>query len=169
MAAWLRDLDLADYQALWRWSVGDIGRFWSRVWDRYGVIADGDPSVALADARMPGARWFPDVALSYPEHIFRGKRDDAPAVHFASEGTDAATWNWAQLRHETARIRAGLARIGVGRGDRIAGVMPNIPETLAAFLATTSLGAICRAVHRSSGRARSSIGSPRSSRSSCSP
>jgi acetoacetyl-CoA synthetase len=97
MAAWLRDLNLPDYDALWRWSVEDIGRFWRRVWDRDGVIADGDPSVGLLDARVPGARWFPNVSLSYPEHIFRGKRDDAPAVHFASEATGTATWNWAQL------------------------------------------------------------------------
>ncbi len=142
MASWLRDLDLPDYNALWRWSVEDVGRFWRRVWDRYGVVADGDPSVALADATMPGARWFPQVALSYPEHVFRGKRDDAAAVHFAAEASPAETWTWAQLRDETARIRAGLRRMGVGRGDRVAGVMPNIPETVAAFLATTSLGAI---------------------------
>jgi acetoacetyl-CoA synthetase len=142
MAAWLRELGLADYEALWQWSVQDIGRFWRRVWDRYGVQADGDPSTALADASMPGASWFPDVALSYPEHIFLGKRDDAPAVHFAGEDGPPETWDWARLRRETAQIRAGLRRMGVGRGDRVAGVMPNIPQTLAAFLATSSLGAI---------------------------
>jgi acetoacetyl-CoA synthetase len=139
--AWLRDLGLADYDALWRWSVEDIERFWRRVWDRYDVQADGDPSVVLADAAMPGARWFPDVALSFPEHVFRDKGDDAPAVHFASELMLLETWTWGRLRDETARIRAGLRRLGVARGDRVAGYLPNAPETLAAFLAVTSLGA----------------------------
>ena len=73
MTAWLNDLGLEDYQALHRWSVEDLPRFWRRVWDRYGVRADGDPTVVLADATMPGARWFPDVALSMPEHVFAGQ------------------------------------------------------------------------------------------------
>ena len=142
MTTWLRELGLADYDALWEWSVADVGRFWRRIWDRYGVIADGDPTVALADASMPGARWFPNVALSFPEHVFAGKADDDPAVHFASETRPLESWTWARLRSETVRIRAGLRRMGVGPGDRVAGCLPNIPETIAAFLATTSLGAI---------------------------
>jgi acetoacetyl-CoA synthetase len=142
MTAWLHDLGLPDYNALWAWSVADVGRFWKRVWDRYEVQADGDPAVALADATMPGARWFPDVALSYPEHVFKGKSDDAVAVYFTAEGRELDFWTWARLRIETARIRAGLRAMGVERGDRVAACLPNIPETLAAFLATTSLGAI---------------------------
>jgi acetoacetyl-CoA synthetase len=142
MTAWLHDLGLPDYNALWAWSVADVGRFWKRVWDRYEVQADGDPAVALADATMPGARWFPDVALSSPEHVFKGKSDDAVAVYFTAEGRELDFWTWARLRIETARIRAGLRAMGVERGDRVAACLPNIPETLAAFLATTSLGAI---------------------------
>jgi acetoacetyl-CoA synthetase len=142
MTAWLRELDLPDYNALWEWSVADIGRFWRRVWDSFGVEADGDPTVVLADATMPGARWFPGVALSYPEHVFKGKTDDAVAVSFAGEGREFGQWTWAQLRRQTARIRAGLQAMGVGEGDRVAACLPNIPETLAAFLATASLGAI---------------------------
>ena len=142
MAVWLSDLGLAGYEALWRWSVDDIGRFWRRVWDRYGVRADGDPSVALADATMPGARWFPHVSLSFAEHVFAGKRDDRPALHFASEDSPVGIWDWARLRSETAAIRAGLERMGIGRGDRVAAVMPNVPQTVAAFLATASLGAV---------------------------
>ena len=142
MTAWLRDLGLDDYNALWEWSVADIGRFWKRVWDRYDVQADGDPSVVLADATMPGAQWFPDVALSMPEHVFAGKDDDAPAVFFAGEERPLQSWSWQELRRQTAQIRAGLKRMGVADGDRVAACMVNLPETLAAFLATTSLGAI---------------------------
>jgi acetoacetyl-CoA synthetase len=142
MTAWLRELELEDYDALWRWSVADIGRFWKRIWDRYDVQADGDPTVALADATMPGAQWFPDVALSMPEHVFKDKRADAPAVFFATESAAMQHWTWAELERETAQIRAGLRAMGVGRGDRVAACLPNLPQTLAAFLATTSLGAI---------------------------
>jgi acetoacetyl-CoA synthetase len=142
MATWCADLGLPDYDALWRWSVDDLDRFWRRVWDRYEVRADGDPSVVLADAAMPGARWFPDVRLSFAEHVFVGKRDDQPALYCASEDSELEIWDWSRLRRETAGIRAGLERFGVGKGDRVAAVMPNIPQTVAAFLATASLGAV---------------------------
>ena len=142
MTAWLRELGLDDYDALWRWSVADIRRFWKRVWDRYDVHADGDATNVLADAAMPGARWFPDVALSMPEHVFIGKDPSAPAVHFRGEQRPLDTWSWARLSDETRRIRTGLRAMGVGRGDRVVACLPNAPETVAAFLATASLGAI---------------------------
>jgi acetoacetyl-CoA synthetase len=142
MGAWLEDLGLEDYEALWRWSVQDIERFWRRVWDRYQVQADGDPSTVLADASMPGAQWFPHVSLSLPEHIFAGKQDTQSAIYFAGETQPLTTWTWAELKQQTAQIRHGLKQLGVKQGDRVAGCLPNIPHTLAAFLATTSLGAI---------------------------
>jgi acetoacetyl-CoA synthetase len=139
--ALMRDVGAADYEALWRWSVDDVGRFWRTLWDRFQVQADGDPSVALANASMPTAAWFPDVALSMPEHVFRGKDDAAVAIRFATEGAPLQAWTWGQLRAETTRIRAGLRGMGVARGDRVAGYLPNAPQTVAAFLATASLGA----------------------------
>jgi acetoacetyl-CoA synthetase len=141
--ALLRDeLGLADAAELHAWSIEDIGRFWrTAVWDRFGVLHDGDPEPALADARMPGARWFPNVALSFPEHVFRDKADDAVALHAAGEVRDLESWTWGRLRGETARIRAGLRAMGVGRGDRVVGYLPHVPETVAAFLAVSSLGA----------------------------
>ncbi|SFC98152.1 acetoacetyl-CoA synthetase [Nocardioides terrae] len=132
----------ADYESLRVWSVEHPEEFWRAVWDRYGVVADGDPTTVLASTEMPGAQWFPDVALSFSEHVFRGKADDAVALTHASELREAETWTWGRLRAETARIRAGLRVLGVGRGDRVAAYLPNIPEALAAMLATTSLGAV---------------------------
>lgn len=136
----------ADYESLRRWSVDHPDEFWRAVWDRFGVVADGDPTTVLADASMPGAVWFPDVALSYPEHVFLGKDDEAVALQHASELRPShggvESWTWGRLRRETARIRAGLQALGVTRGDRVAAYLPNIPEALAAMLATTSLGAI---------------------------
>jgi acetoacetyl-CoA synthetase len=139
--ALMRDVGAADYEALWRWSVEDVGRFWGTIWDRYGVQADGDRTVALADPGMPGATWFPDVALSMPEHVFHGKDDAAVAIRFGAEGAPLQAWTWGQLREETARIRAALRAMGVVRGDRVVGYLPNAPQTVAAFLATASLGA----------------------------
>ncbi|MCW2985378.1 MAG: Acetoacetyl-CoA synthetase [Conexibacter sp.] len=140
--ALMRDIGVDDYDALWRWSTNNVGRFWKTLWDRFDVQADGDPSVALAEATMPGARWFPHVRLSMPEHVFRDATGDQIAIRFAGEGVDLDAWTWDDLHGETARIRAGLERMGVRRGDRVAGYLPNGPHTIAAFLATASLGAI---------------------------
>ena len=126
-------------------------------------------SEVLADAPMPGARWFAGATLSYPEHIFRGRDDDAVAIRHASELRPLESMTWGQLRTLTARIQAGLRARGVGPGDRVVAYMPNIPETIAAFLATAGLGAIWSCARRTSARARSSTASRRSSRRYCSP
>lgn len=138
----MRKLGFSTYEEFHGWSVTHLEEFWRLVWDSFDVQADGDPTVVLADDSMPGAAWFPDVALSYPEHVFRGRDDAAVALRHASEVRPTEAWTWGRLRAETARIRAGLVRLGVGRGDRVAAYLPNIPEALAAMLATTSLGAV---------------------------
>ncbi|MCW3040847.1 MAG: acetoacetate--CoA ligase [Solirubrobacterales bacterium] len=142
MGALMREVGAADYNALWEWSVADVERFWRTLWDRFEILADGDPTRVLDTHDMPGARWFPDVALSFPEHVFRGKDPSALALQFAREDAPLGAWSWGELTEQVTRIRAGLAALGVGRGDRVAGYLPNIPEAVAAFLATTSLGAI---------------------------
>jgi acetoacetyl-CoA synthetase len=91
---------------------------------------------------MPGAQWFPGARLSYAEHIFRGKDDAATAIVHASELREQAAMSWGELRELTSQIAAGLRDLGVGEGDRVVAYMPNIPETIAAFLACASLGAI---------------------------
>src|SRR4051812_48396659 len=134
-------LGFEDYEDLWRWSVEDLEAFWSSIWRYFDVASDAPPARVLGSRAMPGAEWFPGTALSYPEHVFRGKDDRETAIHFEGEGRDAGEWTWAELRAQTARARAGLQRLGVGRGDRVAAYLGNVPETIAAFLATASLGA----------------------------
>jgi acetoacetyl-CoA synthetase len=129
-----------EYESLWRWSVDNLDEFWAAIWDEYGL--EGSYDTVLATREMPGARWFPGAQLSYPAHLFRGKPDGRIAIRHASECRELGAWTWGDLRAETARIRAGLAARGVGEGDRVAAFLPNIPETVAAFLATASLGAI---------------------------
>jgi acetoacetyl-CoA synthetase len=140
LTRFMRAQGFESYDELWRWSVDDVEGFWAAIWDFFEL---GErPGPVLASREMPGARWFPEVHLNYAERLFRGHDDAAPAILHASELRELATWTWGDLRRETARIRAGLAARGVGRGDRVVAYLPNIPETTAAFLATASLGAI---------------------------
>ena len=138
-----RGLQLDTYDELWRWSVDDLEAFWASIWHFFAVDADAPYERVLGSREMPGAEWFPGVRLSYAEHIFRGKEDDAVAIRHAGECRDGVgEWTWRDLREQTARIRGGLRAMGVGRGDRVVAYLPNIPETIAAFLATASLGAV---------------------------
>src|SRR5215218_3408265 len=135
-------VELQTYDELWRWSTGDIEGFWSSIAEYFDVRFHDPPQAVLDGAEMPGARWFAGATLSYPEHIFRGRDDDDVAIRHASELRPLEAMTWRELRTLTARIQAGLRALGVGRGDRVVAYMPNIPETVAAFLATAGLGAI---------------------------
>jgi acetoacetyl-CoA synthetase len=137
-----RERRFDDYHDLWRWSVEDLDDFWRSVWEFFDVRSHGEWERALADASMPGAVWFPGARLSYAEHLFRGKRSDGLAIIHASELRELGEWTWADLRAATAGVAAGLRELGVGHGDRVVGYLPNLPETIAAFLACASLGAI---------------------------
>jgi len=136
-----REHDLpTDYASLWRWSVADIERFWATIWSHYDV--GPDPGTVLVDRTMPGARWFPEARLNFAGHMFGGRDPNVVAVRHASELRELAECTWGELREQTARIRAGLIALGVGPGDRVAAYLPNVIETIPAFLACASLGAI---------------------------
>jgi acetoacetyl-CoA synthetase len=140
MAALMADRGAADYAELWRWSVEDLEGFWGEIWRRFAAGREFDR--VLADPSMPGAVWFPGATLNYAERMFRDKPDGRTAILHASELRGLESWTWGELRAQTAAIRAGLAARGVGPGDRVAAYLPNVPETIAAFLATASLGAV---------------------------
>jgi acetoacetyl-CoA synthetase len=137
-----RGRSFTDYQALWEWSVTELEEFWGSIWDFFEVEASAPYSEVLAERVMPGARWFAGAELSYPQHIFRGRRDADVAVLHASELRPLGELRWGELREQVARAAAGLRGLGVGRGDRVVAYLPNVPETLVAFLATASLGAV---------------------------
>jgi acetoacetyl-CoA synthetase len=143
---WLRDErghDFADYDELWRYSVDDLEGFWGAVWEFFGVRSHVPYDRALAGRDMPGAQWFPGARLNYAEHALGGDDDaDRPAVIAHSQTRAPVHLTFGELRDQVARARAGLRRLGVGPGDRVAAYLPNIPETAVAFLATASLGAI---------------------------
>ncbi len=131
-----------DYSELWRWSVEDLEGFWGAIWEFFDVQASEPYERVLGRREMPGAQWFPGSRLSYAEHFFRGRDDDAVAIRHAGELRELSEWTWGELREQTTRIAAGLRGLGVGPGDRVAAYMPNVPETIAAFLATASIGAV---------------------------
>jgi acetoacetyl-CoA synthetase len=130
------------YEALWEWSVRELEDFWASIWDYFEVISSAPYSEVLAERTMPGARWFEGTALNYAEHIFRGKSDDQVAVHYASELRSLGELTWGELRERTAAIAEALRALGVGKGDRVAAYLPNGPEALIAFLASSSIGAV---------------------------
>jgi acetoacetyl-CoA synthetase len=144
---WLRaerGVEAAGYAELWQWSVTDLAGFWRAVWDYFDVIAHTEPTATLPDATMPGARWFPGATLNYAEHVLRmpGLADDEPVVLAYSQTREPVTLTARQLRDQVRRVAAGLRRLGVGAGDRVAAYAPNIPETYVLMLATASLGAV---------------------------
>jgi acetoacetyl-CoA synthetase len=138
-----RGLHFTEYGDLLRWSLEDLDGFWRSIWDHFEVGSPVPEGRALAEHRMPGARWFPDVRLNWAEGCLRlaGRADDDVVVIGRSQSRDRVELTGAQLRDEVARVRAGLRRLGVRRGDRVAAYLPNVPEAAIGLLACASLGA----------------------------
>ncbi len=158
---------LSDYDALHKWSVADPAAFWGLVWDAFEIIGDkgggdgggddGDERVLVDGDRMPGAVFFPDARLNYAENMLRGENladaagggsSDADrdalrdAIIFRGEDKIALRMSWPELRDLVSRLQQAYRAAGITPGDRIAAVMPNRPETIAAMLAAASLGAV---------------------------
>jgi acetoacetyl-CoA synthetase len=143
--AWLSEhngVHTRTYDELWRWSIGDLDGFWQSIWTHFDVMADGSPEPVLAERRMPHAQWFPNARLNYAEHIFRNATTERPAILAHREEAPLQTISWADLERDTAALAGHLRSLGVQAGDRVASYMPNRPETVVAFLACASIGAI---------------------------
>jgi acetoacetyl-CoA synthetase len=133
--------DISGYGQLYEFSTRSPERFWPLVWEFCGIRASGDHTPVLVDGdRMPGARWFPGVRLNFAQNLLRF-RDERPAIVFRNEWGHRRELSYAELHAAVGRLAHALKEAGVGVGDRVAGFMPNIPETVIAMLATTSLGA----------------------------
>jgi acetoacetyl-CoA synthetase len=138
-----RGLTFASYDDLQRWSIDDLSGFWSSVWEFFDVRSYTPYTSVIEEERMPGARWFPGATLNFAEHLLGSDDDlDANAVVSRSQTRGGVDLTFRELRDQVALARAGLQRLGVRPGDRVVAYMPNIPETLVAFAATASLGAI---------------------------
>jgi acetoacetyl-CoA synthetase len=138
-----RGRDLPGYDELFDWSVSDLEGFWGSLWDYFEVNAHTPYERVLGSTAMPGAEWFTGATLNYAEHMV-GRDEDLveTAVLAISQTRDSFELSFADLREQVGAARAGLQRLGVGPGDRVVAYLPNIPETLVAFLAAASLGAV---------------------------
>jgi acetoacetyl-CoA synthetase len=130
-----------DYASLLQWTLDDPGAFWSMFADWAGVVWHDVPTAALGASQMPGAEWFPGGTLNYAQHALR-RTGDAVAVVSRSQTRARVEWSWDELHDAVACCRAGLVGLGVRRGDRVVAFLPNVHETIVAFLATASLGAV---------------------------
>ncbi len=141
-----RGLQFADYDALWRWSVEDLPAFWQSIWDYNAMQSPAPHSAVLADARMPGTKWFVGAQVNYAQQVLRhvqaGQVSRRPAIVFRSERGVAQEIGWDALQDRVGALAASLKDMGIGPGDRVAAYLPNIPETVIAFLACASIGAI---------------------------
>ncbi len=131
----------ADYRALHAWSIADRAAFWDLVWDFGAVIGDKGARKLVDGDKMPGAAFFPDAQLNFAENLLR-RSDDGEAIVFRGEDGVTRRLSWRELNDLVSRLQQALAAAGVVAGDRVAGLLPNIPEAVAAMLATASLGAV---------------------------
>jgi acetoacetyl-CoA synthetase len=147
-AAWVaerRGLDFGtppDYDAIWRWSVDSLDQFWADIAAFTEVFPDVPDDRVLTDRAMPGATWFPDVTINYAEQALRHATAEHPALIAAAEDREDVEISWATLRGHVGAFAATLRRLGVRRGDRVAGYLPNVPEAVVAFLGAASIGAV---------------------------
>ena len=137
-----RGLHFDTYDELWKWSVSDIEGFWSAVWQFFDIKAHTPYKNVLSSRTMPGAQWFKGASLNYAEHIFRHEQAGKPAVIYQSEIRPQGELDWSELMKNTAAIAQYLRSAGVKRGDRVVAYASNIHETLTAFLACASIGAV---------------------------
>jgi acetoacetyl-CoA synthetase len=135
-------LGFTGYDELYEWSITERTLFWDAMWDFGGVVAQHKGDVIAEDLdKMPGTRWFPGARLNFAENLLRF-RDDRPALVFQGEQGEPVTMTYTELHDDVARLAAALRGVGVGVGDRVAGFMPNMCQSIVAMLAATSIGAV---------------------------
>jgi len=146
---WLKDergLGFASFEDMRQWSVRDLEAFWRSIWDYYDLQSPTSFEAVLAERRMPGAVWFPGASVNYARQVFRhveaAHAAGLPAIVSAGESGQLAETSWPELRRKAAALALHLRHQGVKPGDRVAAYLPNIPETIIAFLAAASIGAI---------------------------
>lgn len=134
-------LSLSDYRQLHHWSVENLPAFWELVWDFCGVIGEKGAPLLSDGERMPGAKFFPGAKLSFAENMLR-KTGAGPAMIFRGEDKKSYRFTFDELHALVSRLQQAMKAAGVGKGDRIAAMLPNLPESVAIMLAASSLGAI---------------------------
>ena len=141
-----RGLEFADYEALWRWSVTDLDAFWQSIWDFRDIQSATPYEGVLCKDQMPGGEWFKGASVNIASQILRhveaAEAAGEPAIICENEAGDVSTLGWAEMKRKAASLALTLKSLGVVRGDRVAAYLPNVPETVIAFLACSSIGAV---------------------------
>jgi len=137
-----RGLHFTGPEELWAWSVDKLEDFWASLWDYFEIQASRPYKTVLVERKMPGAQWFPGAQLNYVQHVFRNATTERPALLFQSEQQPLTEISWDELHQQVCTVAATLRNLGVKQGDRVVSYMPNIPQSVIAFLATASIGAI---------------------------
>ena len=135
------DQSFTDYALLYQWSVDEKENFWSMLWDYTGVIGDKGERILLHGDNMEAATWFPDATLNFAENLLRRQNDEI-AIYFRAEDQVDGQLSGKALYQQVASVANWLKNQGLQPGDRVAGYLPNMPETVVAMLAATSLGAV---------------------------
>ena len=136
------NLSLNDYHELHQWSITHITDFWKAIWGFMSIEFSSDYTQVVDDeTKMPGAKWFEGAQFNFAENLLR-IRSDKPAIQFKGEGQPVRTLSYIELFSEVENLASALRKMGVQKGDRVVGFMPNMPETIIAMLATSSIGAI---------------------------
>jgi len=146
---WLREqrgLRFDSYRALWQWSVTDLDAFWQSIWDYFELHSPTPHTAVLGKNVMPGAQWFPGARVNYAQQVFRhvdaAHAAGLPAIVSDDEKGHARELSWPELKRQVASLALHLQEHGVQPGDRVAAYLPNVPETIVAFLAVASIGAV---------------------------
>ena len=134
--------DFNEYHQLWKWSINNIPSLWESLWDYMDIIHSAPyREVLIGEDRMPGAEWFPGAKLNFAENLLR-YRDDRPAIISRNEGGETREITYRDLYDRVAGLARSMRNMGISKGDRVVGFMPNIPETIIAMLASASIGAL---------------------------
>lgn len=142
--AWLaeRGHRFESYHDLWSWSVADLDGFWASLWEHFAVPGSRGDTV-VPDRGMPGTRWFAGATINYAECVLGSIEDpDVLAIHASSQTRESVELTFGELHEQVRRARSAFQSLGIGKGDRVAGYLPNVPEAVVAMLAATSLGAV---------------------------
>lgn len=142
---WLKhhkQMEFNDYHSLWKWSTEEIKPFWESIWEYTNIQADEPYQTILTSRKMPGAEWFKEAKINYTKHIFRNRDENKTAIIHTSENRPQTEVTWKQLFEDTQAFQKKLIDLGVKKEDRVVAYLPNIYETVVAFLATASLGAV---------------------------
>ena len=137
-----KNLQFNDYESLWEWSTEHIEEFWKTIVEYFDIQFHHPYKKVLSSHKMPGVKWFEGATLNYTEQVFKNYNENYPALISESENRLMSEMSWSELHKQVASVSRFMRDKNIKKGDRVVAFMPNTPETVVAFLATASIGAV---------------------------